>query len=87
MTDESLPDEYAEIDPWVIPLPEVSSARASEPAGSTPPGPLTRVTGAAAEPAPSDFHQPADPGVAFPLVPDDEEFPTEGFHPRLRRSA
>jgi hypothetical protein len=74
MTDESRfdADADAEVDPWVIPLHEVPPLPTSADAGTPP---VLGIVG---------------PGVESPpLGPADEEdeLPTEGFHPRLRRSA
>ena len=61
-----------DVDPWVIPLHEPPPAPTSADAGTPP---VLGVVGPGAETPPLE-------------LPDDEdELPTEGFHPRLRRSA
>jgi hypothetical protein len=91
MTDRTRPDPdtVPDVDPWVIPLHGATSPTSSADAGATPP--LLGVVGPGAE-APPPVPTPASPldgyvGHTLDLPQDEDELPTEGFHPRLRRSA
>jgi hypothetical protein len=91
MTDPTRPDPDAvpDVDPWVIPLHGAASPATSADAGATPP--LLGVGGPGAETVPPS-PTPVAPldgyaGPTLDLPPDEDELPTEGFHPRLRRSA
>jgi hypothetical protein len=91
MTDRTRPDPDAvpDVDPWVIPLHGASSSPTSADAGATPP--LLGIVGPGSE-APPPVPTPAAPldgytGPTLDVPQDDDELPTEGFHPRLRRSA
>jgi hypothetical protein len=86
MTDDIRPDEFPDFDPWLIPLHGASPITSAD-AGETPP--VLGVAGPGAELVDSSQVLPtsdSSPGPALPFPPDDD-VPTEGFHPRLRRSA
>lgn len=89
MTDDDQQPEFPEIDPWVIPVSGDVLPPGSAAAGDVPPvasviGPGSRPMPVPSAPYPSDDDQ-HDPSILFP--PTEDELPTEGFHPRLRRSA
>jgi hypothetical protein len=84
MTDDTDPIDDA--DSWVIPLHGTPFPPTSADSGAAPP--ILGVAGPAAEvpPLPPAVLNHSDGSLPY-LPAEEEELPTEGFHPRLRRSA
>lgn len=88
MTESIRPDDVPDFDPWVIPLHGVAFRPTSADAGDA--APALGVPGPGAEvPLPQPVAPPGSETSPLPALTflSGDELPSEGFHPRLKRSA